>query len=190
MQQICATNTTIKAICDDDFFWKSRFEQDYPDLKISPLPIETTYKQTYQAFYSTGIADKLQYPITYSGSVIYFIKPRPPYRIQKIFTPELTELGGTEQYIIMPDITLGKLSDRWRAARYPRSDVLDNLKRVPQTEIKYFTSDNESIDYINSLVTEGYYQITNGILTSSQIEKLNKKGYIHHFDDIIDIQEL
>jgi len=35
VMNLCATNKIIQAVCDDDYFWKHRFELDYPDL--SPI---------------------------------------------------------------------------------------------------------------------------------------------------------
>lgn len=196
---ICSTNKTIKAICDNEIFWKSRFELDYPNLKISPSSMKITYKQAYQSFYLTGIANKLRYPVIYDGTPIGFIKPEGPYKIIKVFTPKFTELGGIETYMLMPDIIMSVMSNdslmkskvgQWRTATYPRTHSFTGFNGIRQTDIKYFISEKEAFDYISSLIAKGFYQMTDKMMTSNEVENLNKMGYLLSIDEVTDIRDL
>lgn len=102
---MCATNSSVQMICDDDFFWKKRFELDFPLVNNVTLTEGQTYKLAYQGFYLTGIGNILMIDLNLH-SIMWLIKPSPPYTIEKRFYANLTELGGEDIYIFVPDIRI------------------------------------------------------------------------------------
>jgi len=143
---LCSTNTAIKSICDDDYFWKLRFEQDYPNLSIRPSE-GMTYKELYEKYYTTGFANRLIVPpvINQFMSVIYLIYPNPPYTIEDLFISKATQIGGDEYYILIPDIYIvnSKRLGYWLVFEYPREYNQDKRNNMlPNGQVKILRSLN------------------------------------------------
>lgn len=67
--KLCPTNSTIAAICEDDYFWKRRVRSDFPNLRGIEPSIGATYKQLYMWLDSIGIPDFLRTPPSINKAV-------------------------------------------------------------------------------------------------------------------------
>ena len=50
LQNQCRTSKKFKAVCTDDYFWRLRFKQDYPEY-FDIKDMTGQYKQTWTTFY-------------------------------------------------------------------------------------------------------------------------------------------
>ena len=127
--KICATNSVINQICNDDYFWQKRYEKYYPKLSGTQPQVGSTYKQLYLNVSAMGIAHNLRSPPQIENKIsLHFIRPEPPYVLANLTKLPMTEIGGNHFTIIYPDIILKQTTPGiWSIHVYPRT--ISNIKR-------------------------------------------------------------
>lgn len=180
----CSVSNVIKKVCDDEYFWKKRFEKDFPKLHFQSTE---NYKQLYSSFHETGIGKLLSFPSVENNNFIMLIKPEPPYVIDEIFTAYTTEIGGYINYYIVPDIICQRRAsnETWRILTQPRDVPLNERGHYQRFPNRYQSfSDEELITLIN----EGFYEIKRLQLTEEEVEQLRQNNYILRIDHAENVQ--
>lgn len=175
---LCATNTAIQAICNDDYFYLLRFKLDFPDLSTLKPPTDQTYKQLYQLISSTGIGKNLTIKVPEVMKDILFVYIYPPYTITEVALVGLTEVIGRHYYVLTPDSAIYKYGDRWNFIQFPRD--ADNDKRIDifAKSTNWLNNIDEVQNIINYLLQNGYYVIKDTYISDKNFAKLKRNNLI------------
>jgi hypothetical protein len=178
--KMCSTNSMIKAICDSDYFWKLRFEVDYPSLSLLVPFSNQTYRQLYEWIMSIGIGSNLSIIMPRHLNDVLLVYPTPPFTITDAVYVPLTESTGRHYYSLSADAAIHKFKGKWKLVQYPRESDINERKDILYNKepILWLNTLDDVKNIITQLLASGYYIIKNTSIPKSKLDKLQQKGLI------------
>lgn len=187
---ICASNSIINRICNDDYFWKQRIGLDYPNLSTLIPATDNTYKQLYQRTALIPIVKNITVELPESFDNVCFVNIQPPYVVVDYTYVGLTKSIGEKSYKLGNDAAIIKFGGKWGLAYLPRTADNNARNRVPYKSITWLNNLDEVKNAIDQLLGNNYYIIGRFSISNDEYNKLTDKGFIARINEKTFIQTL